>query len=446
MNNTGTTIAVNNLSKVYRLYNKPTDRLKETLLGKECHKDFYAVDGVSFEVKKGETVGIIGKNGSGKSTLLKMITGVLTPTSGTIELAGKVSALLELGTGFDAELNGIQNIYLNGNMLGIPKAEIEASIPDILAFADIGDHIHQPVKTYSSGMFVRLAFAVAINIKPEILIVDEALSVGDFRFQQKCYRKIREFKENGTVLFVSHDTGAITSFCDRVIWLDDGKIYKSGSPEEIIEEYLTYMRYDVKDLQEYHNQTKVEETVTDGQCSKNGELIESQENEVGEVDSVKKPMIISSTAFGNGKAYFSKVELCNEKGQAVNIVKSGMKLCISMEFDVKQDIEMPILGMTLKDAVGNVLIVTNTVFEKIKMSNLKKGKLYKFVWKFTFPLLRSGRYALDVALAEGTYQYHEQVHYVNDVLIISCVDEHMYQEGRGQIIPNDFSLEIKEKK
>ena len=220
------TISVKDVTKVYKLYDKPTDRMKEALLKKNMHKDFYAVNGVSFDVKKGETVGIIGKNGSGKSTLLKMVTGVLTPTAGEIKLAGPVSALLELGTGFDGEQDGISNIYLNGNMVGLSKEEIDASLQDIIDFADIGDFIYQPVKTYSSGMFVRLAFAVAINIKPEILIVDEALSVGDFRFQQKCYRKIREFKEQGTVLFVSHDTGAITSFCDRVIWLDDGKFFE----------------------------------------------------------------------------------------------------------------------------------------------------------------------------------------------------------------------------
>lgn len=423
------TISVKGLTKVYKLYNKPTDRVKETLFGKECHKDFYAVDNISFDVKKGETVGIVGKNGSGKSTLLKMITGVLTPTSGSIELAGKVSALLELGTGFDGELNGIENIYLNGNMLGIPKEEIEASIPEILEFADIGDHIYQPVKTYSSGMFVRLAFAVAINIKPEILIVDEALSVGDFRFQQKCYRKIREFKENGTVLFVSHDTGAITSFCDRVIWLDDGKIYKEGPPEEIVEEYLTYMRYDVKDLQEFKNETEESE----GAVEEQDELIDDEDVSVDE-------NILSATAFGNGKASFSKINLLNNRGKIVNIVESGMPLTIHMNLMVNEDIEVPILGINLKDAVGNVLIVTNSVFEKVELEPLRKGRRYIFDWTFTFPLLRSGRYSLDVALAEGTYQYHEQVHFINDVIVISCVNENMYQEGRGQIIPDDFVL------
>ena len=443
------TISVKDVTKVYKLYDKPTDRMKEALLKKNMHKDFYAVNDVSFDVKKGETVGIIGKNGSGKSTLLKMVTGVLTPTAGEIKLSGPVSALLELGTGFDGEQDGISNIYLNGNMVGLTKEEIDASLQDIIDFADIGDFIYQPVKTYSSGMFVRLAFAVAINIKPEILIVDEALSVGDFRFQQKCYRKIREFKEKGTVLFVSHDTGAITSFCDRVIWLDDGKVYKEGKPEEIIEEYLAYMRYDVKNLEAFKQETAKKETNT--QIQKYTEEYVEDANQEEANPETEEPIVDDSNensksemgralAFGNGHAEYTKIELLNEKLEPVSIVESGMKLVINMEVVVNNDIDMPILGLTIKDAVGNVLIVTNTVFEKVQMESLQAGKKYNFKWIFTFPLLRSGKYSLDVGLAEGTYQNHEQAHYINDVLVINCVDTRLYQEGRGQIIPNDFEL------
>lgn len=453
-----TTIQVKDISKVYKLYNKPTDRMKEVFMKKNMHKNFYAVDGVSFEVKKGETVGIVGKNGSGKSTLLKMITGVLTPSTGEINLAGKVSALLELGTGFDGEQDGISNIYLNGNMVGLTKEEIDASIQDIIDFADIGDFIYQPVKTYSSGMFVRLAFAVAINVKPEILIVDEALSVGDFRFQQKCYRKIREFKENGTVLFVSHDTGAITSFCDRVIWLDNGKIYKEGRPEEIIEEYLAYMRYDVKEMEAFHAETeqleeaKIESAkemhtdngdkssiIEDKTEEQNADKIEVNLSENATLSEEEK-IEARALAFGNGHARFTKVELQNSDGKPVSIVSSGMKLAIRMDIDVKEEIDMPILGLNIKDAVGNVLVVTNTVFEKEKMDSLKTNSRYSYKWSFTFPMLRTGKYSLDISLAEGTYQLHEQVHFINDVLIINCVDDHLYQEGRGQFIPNDFEL------
>ena len=218
-------ISINHLSKVYKLYDKPVDRLKESLglTKQKKYREHYALRDVSFQVKRGETVGIIGTNGSGKSTILKIITGVLNPTQGEVQVNGRISALLELGAGFNMEYSGLENVYLNGTMIGFTREEIDKKLDDILAFADIGDFIHQPVKTYSSGMFVRLAFAVAINIEPEILIVDEALSVGDVFFQAKCYKKFEDFKKMGkTILFVSHDLGSISKYCDRVVLRDDG--------------------------------------------------------------------------------------------------------------------------------------------------------------------------------------------------------------------------------
>lgn len=245
--NSQTAIKVENLSKIYKLYNNPIERLKESLhpFKKKYHKEFYALKDVNFEVKKGETVGIIGKNGSGKSTLLKIITGVLTPSSGNVAINGKISALLELGTGFNPEFTGLENIYFSGTIMGYTKDEIDKKVDNIISFADIGEFINQPVKTYSSGMFVRLAFAVAINIDPEVLIVDEALSVGDMRFQQKCFRKLREFKEDDkTILLVSHDLGAVINFCDRVIWLWDGEVYQIGKSDNVGKRYISYMAYD----------------------------------------------------------------------------------------------------------------------------------------------------------------------------------------------------------
>lgn len=414
------TIDVQHVVKSYKLYNKPTDRLKESLIKNSCyHKDFHAVNDVSFSVKKGETVGIIGKNGAGKSTLLKMITGVLTPTSGSIKLSGNVSALLELGTGFDAERNGIENIYLNGRINGLSKKEIEDSIDDILEFADIGDFVYQPIKTYSSGMLVRLAFATAINVKPEILIVDEALSVGDVRFQQKCYRKIREFKENGTVLFVSHDTGAIASFCDRVIWIDDGKIYKEGEPGEILEEYLSFMRYEVK-----KDETLVEDS---------GESFEESQEVADENNTW-------SLEFGNFAASFSRISLMNDCHKLISQVRSGQEIIIKMDIVAQREITSPILGFNIKDTLGNELVVTNTVFEKVTMPILKAGKNYCFEWRFKFPCFHAGDYLLDIALAEGTYQNHEQIHFVADALVIKCVDSRMYQEGRGRYIIDNVEL------
>lgn len=425
------TIKVNNLVKAYKLYANPIDRIKESLKKGSCyHKDFYAVNGISFDVKRGETVGIIGKNGAGKSTLLKMITGVLTPTSGSIELSGTVSALLELGSGFDSERNGIDNIYLNGRINGLTKEEIDQSLQGILEFADIGDFINQPIKTYSSGMLVRLAFAVAVNVKPEILIVDEALSVGDVRFQQKCYRKIREFKQNGTVLFVSHDTGAITSFCDRVIWIDKGQIYKVGEPREIIEEYLSYMRYDVKNSDitpEAADVADVTETVETNKASEND--TETEYNTY-------------SSAFGTHEAQYTKISLLNEQGSIVSQISPGEKMRIRMEIKTATDIDSPILGFTIKDMLGNELVVTNTVFENVELPKFKKNQTYVYTWKFTFPYLHAGDYPIDIAMANGTYQNHEQLHYVTDALILKCVDKCLYQEGRGRYILPDVRLEM----
>lgn len=241
--NKNISIKVQNLTKIYHLYDKPQDRVKEAFnpFSKNYHRDFYALDNVSFEVKKGETVGIIGKNGAGKSTLLKMITGVLTPTSGSIEVNGKISSLLELGTGFNPNMTGYQNIYLNGTIMGYTKEEIDAKKDSIIEFADIGEFLYQPMKSYSSGMFARLAFSVAINVEPDILIIDEALAVGDVYFVQKCMAYLNSLKEKGTtILFVSHDTGTIKNICDKAIFIDNGKLVEYGNTIQVTDMYLAH--------------------------------------------------------------------------------------------------------------------------------------------------------------------------------------------------------------
>jgi len=234
-------VKVENLTKTYRLYSSNLDRLKESLhpLRRKYHHDFYALEDVSFELKKGESVGIVGKNGSGKSTLLKIITGVLTPTSGSVRVNGKISALLELGAGFNPELTGLENIYFNGSLMGYSKGEVDSRLGDVLSFADIGEFVYQPVKTYSSGMFVRLAFALAVNVEPDILIIDEALSVGDSAFQEKCFNKINEIKKNATLIFVSHDMGVVQTLCDRAIVIDRGHKCIDATPYEAT---LTYFK------------------------------------------------------------------------------------------------------------------------------------------------------------------------------------------------------------
>jgi len=422
-------ISIRNISKVYKLYHKPIDRVKEVLSisNKKYHRKFHALDNVSFEVERGETVGIVGKNGSGKSTLLKIVSGVLSPSSGTVNVNGKLSALLELGAGFNGDMSGIENIYLNGTLLGYSNEYIKQNIPSILDFADIGEFIYQPVKTYSSGMFVRLAFAVAININPEVLIIDEALSVGDMRFQQKCFRKIREIKKTGTVLFVSHDTGALASFCDRIIWFDGGRIFKEGRPDKILDEYQAYMSYDVKEMQ----------AVTLYQSQE----VEDIANEFKEtVSNVTRPK-----AFGNGDGMFETVRLINsETEQECSCVAGGDKVGIDFTVNIIKDIDMPIFGFTIKDALGNAVILTNTHFEKLSLPSFERGQHYHYRFTLEFPHLRSGKYSLDIALANGTYQAHEQVQWINDALIIVVKDPRPYQEGRGYIVPKNITLEAKQ--
>jgi len=241
-----TMIEIQNLTKVYKIYDKPIDRLKESLslTHKQYSKEFFALNGISLNIFKGESVGILGRNGSGKSTLLKIITGVLSPTGGSVRVNGKISALLELGAGFNPEYTGVENIYLNGTMMGYSREEVDTKVDGILQFADIGDFIHQPVKTYSSGMFARLAFAVAINVEPEILIIDEVLAVGDSRFQMKCIEKMKELKEKGTtILFVSHATEQVKRFCTKAIWIKDGIVHMQGESSQIVDLYENYMKY-----------------------------------------------------------------------------------------------------------------------------------------------------------------------------------------------------------
>lgn len=251
------TIEVRDLSKVYYLYDKPSDRIRETfsIRKKKYSKEHYALKNINLKINKGESIGIVGTNGSGKSTLLKLVTGVVTPTTGTIKTDGKIAALLELGAGFNPEYTGIENIYLNGTMMGYTEEEMKKRVPDIIEFADIGEFINQPVKAYSSGMFARLAFAVSINVEPDILIVDEALSVGDTRFQVKCIDKMRELQESGTtILFVTHAIEQIKRFCTRAIWIKNGELIEDGEASQVVDLYDNFMKYGEKKIEKVNNE------------------------------------------------------------------------------------------------------------------------------------------------------------------------------------------------
>lgn len=388
-------ISVQHLSKMYKLYDKPMDRIKEALSKNKIqrYKEHYALRDVNFNVKRGETVGIIGTNGSGKSTILKIITGVLTPTEGTINVQGRISALLELGAGFNSEFTGIQNIYLNGAMLGYSKEEMDAKMDEIIGFADIGEFINQPVKSYSSGMFVRLAFAVAINIDPEILIVDEALSVGDVFFQAKCFRKFEEFKKNNkTILFVSHDLGSINKYCDRVILLNKGRIVQEGSPKEIIDIYKKILV----------NQYDDEET-TDVDNDKKTNIEEKSNNTV----EVKKPESTDSTwksqfsvnpslvEYGDKKAEIIDFCILDSNNIITNSVEKGKEFTIKLKIRFNSNVTEPIFAYTIKDRMGTELTGTNTLYENVKVGSKKAGDEVTVCFKQIMNL-NSGEYLVSL--------------------------------------------------
>ena len=339
-----------NLTKMYKLYDKPSDRLKEALglTRKKLYKEHYALRDVNFDIQEGECVGIIGTNGSGKSTILKIITGVLTPTQGEVKVDGRISALLELGAGFNMEYSGLENVYLNGTMIGFSKEEIDARLDDILEFADIGDFIHQPVKTYSSGMFVRLAFAVAINIDPEILVVDEALSVGDVFFQAKCYHKFEEFKKQGkTILFVSHDLSSVSKYCDRVILLN------KGAPKQMVDLYkqLLVGQDPVKQQEADKEKKAAVQSEGTGNFQANPNMLE----------------------YGNRMAEIIHFEVLDDRGMLSNTIEKGTEFKIRMKVHFNEDIQEPIMAYTFKNIKGTEITGTNTMFEKAQVARSGAG-------------------------------------------------------------------------
>ena len=349
-------IQVKNLTKMYKLYDKPSDRLKEALglTRKKLYKEHYALRDVNFDIQEGECVGIIGTNGSGKSTILKIITGVLTPTQGEVKVDGRISALLELGAGFNMEYSGLENVYLNGTMIGFSKEEIDARLDDILEFADIGDFIHQPVKTYSSGMFVRLAFAVAINIDPEILVVDEALSVGDVFFQAKCYHKFEEFKKQGkTILFVSHDLSSVSKYCDRVILLNKGVKLDEGSPKQMVDLYkqLLVGQDPVKQQEADKEKKAAVQSEGTGNFQANPNMLE----------------------YGNRMAEIIHFEVLDDRRMLSNTIEKGTEFKIRMKVHFNEDIQEPIMAYTFKNIKGTEITGTNTMFEKAQVARSGAG-------------------------------------------------------------------------
>lgn len=415
-------ISVQDVTKVYRLYDKPIDRLKEALspTHKEYHKKFFALDKISFDVEKGTTVGIIGTNGSGKSTILKIITGVLSPTTGKVEVDGNISALLELGAGFNMDYTGIENVYMNGTMMGFSKEQMDQKLDEILNFADIGDFVYQPVKTYSSGMFVRLAFALAINVEPEILIVDEALSVGDVFFQAKCYKKIDEIRKKGTtVLMVTHDMGSIIKYCDKVVLLNRGTFVAEGAPGHMVDLYKKILANRLDDVERELTEEKFEKAYTfgtDAEPKKDDFSVES-----GNLMKEKLTLNPNVTEYGDGRAEIYDLGLLDEKGDVTNMLLKGEYFTIRERIRFFANIENPIFTYTIKDKKGMDLTGTNTLYEGSDVHSVKDGDTYEveFHQKMT---LQGGEYLLSMSCTgfeNGTHTVYHRLYDVANITVIS---------------------------
>jgi len=422
----GIAVRIQHLTKTYKLYDRSIDRLKESLhpLRRRYHRDFHALKDVSFEIGKGETFGIIGRNGSGKSTLLKIIAGVLTPSAGHLEVRGKVSALLELGIGFNPDLTGRENIYFSGTIMGFSREEMDEKVDDILAFADIGDFINQPVKTYSSGMFVRLAFAMATNVDPDILIVDEALSVGDIFFQTKCYRKFDQFQKAGkTILFVTHALENVIRYCDRAIVLENGVKLIDADAKAAVDVYKKLMV----------------------NCYENGDENEKNEGqsviENGETGPVCQKCLVNpdATIYGDGRVEIVDYGVFDKNGVPGKVLFNNEPCSVWMKVRFKEDIENPIFAFTIKDLKGMEIAGTNSLYENAETVRYRKSETA--VVEFTQRLnMAPGQYLLSLGCTG--FQGDEFVVYqrLYDIL---CVEVVSYKKFVGLY---DLNSNIKIKK
>jgi len=448
-------ISVDQVSKVYRLYDKPIDRLLESisLRKKSYHKDFYALRDISFSVGRGEAVGIIGTNGSGKSTMLKIITGVLSATTGKVESRGSICALLELGAGFNQDYTGIENIYMNGTMMGFSKAEMDEKLPAILEFADIGDFVYQPVKSYSSGMFVRLAFALYISIDPEVLIVDEALSVGDVFFQAKCYHRMDELKRKGTtILMVTHDLGSVMKYCDRVVLFHKGEKVGEGLPGQMVDKYKKILAgkdpHAEKFMEEQNFLGNVDEEAADtagftetnenagsdsgrnsgrntGEAGEHAEPIspEAGQHSPKPTGFMKDHLTLnpSSQQYGNGKAEILDFGVLDKDGRPGNVLLKGEEFSIKERIVFHDDIAAPIFTFTIKDKRGMDLSGTNTLFEGKEIPAVKKGDEYYCT--FTQRMnLQGGEYLLSISCTgfeEGEHTVYDRKYDITSITVLS---------------------------
>ncbi|MGE8682710.1 MAG: ABC transporter ATP-binding protein [Achromobacter marplatensis] len=431
-------ITVSGVGKTFHLYRRPHDRLLQRFFPKRKYfREFHALADVDFHVYRGETVGIIGRNGSGKSTLLQMICGTLTPTHGNITVHGRVAALLELGAGFNPEFTGRENVYLNAAILGLTRSQIDERMDDILAFAEIGEFIDQPVKTYSSGMYVRLAFAVIAHVDADILIIDEALAVGDALFTQKCMRYLRRFRESGTILFVSHDSAAVTNLCQRAIWLREGKIVEQGEAKSVCESYLASL-FDTGNKGNGIRKTDVARAEAKQWVDQRLQFLNASnlrnDLEIFRFDP-------NQSSFGHGDALIEDVYLTDSEGHGLNWAVGGEVAVLRVRVRAEKLLTSPIVGFYVKDRLGQTLFGDNTYLTYSDSPQpVGAGQVLTARFKFPMPLLPPGDYSIAVAVADGTQAQHVQHHWIHDAVLFRS---HCSASATGLVgIPMlDISLE-----
>ena len=431
-------IEISDVVKIYKLYDCLRDRVKDAFgIGGKKYRIHYALNGVSLKIYQGETVGIIGTNGSGKSTILKIITGVLHPTSGEVHVNGRISALLELGAGFNQEYNGIENVYLNGTMMGFSEKEIDERLPAILEFADIGDYVYQPVKTYSSGMFVRLAFAVAINIDPEILIVDEALSVGDVFFQAKCYHKFEEFRQQGkTIVFVSHDLSSISKYCDRVFLLNRGTLLGEGSPKAMIDAYKQVLvgQYELPD-QGDDSLLEDRELRSAARQAVQGRTPAAEKNPAGSGGAFNPELL----EYGTKQAQIVEYYLTDDKGVHTSAVLKGREFSLHMRVRFHERIQAPVFAFSFKNIMGTEITGTNSMIEKAFLESVEPGqtKDVTFTQKMS---LQGGEYLLSMGVTGyrgDTFEVYHRLYDAINITVISDKDTVGFYDMESQVEVKD---------
>lgn len=427
-------ISVNDITKIYKLYDSPMDRFKEAIhpFHKQYSKPFYALRNITFEVEKGETVGIIGTNGSGKSTILKIITGVIQPSEGSIDVQGKVSALLELGAGFDMEYSGVENIYMNGAVLGFSREEMERKKDEILEFADIGDFVYQPVKTYSSGMLVRLAFALAINVEPEILIIDEALAVGDAFFQAKCFEKLEAIKAAGTtILFVSHDITSVKKLCSRAVWLEKGDLREIGDAKEVCEKYLSMQ------IAEQNREKKqlVENLILENTVKK--EVIKTEESSSFKKMNLENSAGESGTKSGEILSFYIR----NVQGDDVTVLRTGEIYYFGLLTKFYENIDNVLFGFEMENTKGTKLFSINNFLTNEVLPHVNAGGMYEVSFELKLPRICATEYLVSPSLAAGSQDNHIVLHRIHNYMKID-VDNQGYNLS---LIELDVSTSFKQR-